>query len=258
MSILRIEEASKYFGGVIAVDGVSFDINHGEICALIGPNGAGKTTLFNLITGIYAPDAGRIFFENKLVSGLKPCQIARLGITRTFQNLQVFANMTVRENVMVGRHLRTKTNLLTAALGLPFSRHEHRITSQAADHFLNEVGLLHLADQNAANLALGQQRLLEIARAMALEPHLLLLDEPAAGLPGGETRELENLILQLKEKGTCILLVEHDMETVMNLADKIVVMDFGRKIAEGSPGEIQKNPQVIKAYLGEDDNDAES
>lgn len=258
MSILHIESAAKYFGGVTAVDGVSFEINHGEICALIGPNGAGKTTLFNLITGIYAPDAGQIHLENQLISGLKPYEIARLGITRTFQNLQVFANMTVRENVMVGRHLRTRTNLFTAALGLPFSRHEHRVSSQAADRFLTDVGLLHLADQNAANLALGQQRLLEIARAMALEPRLLLLDEPAAGLPGGETRELEKLIQQLRENGTSILLVEHDMETVMNLADKIVVMDFGRKIAEGTPEEIQKNPQVIKAYLGEDDSDAES
>ncbi len=257
MSILRIEDIGKFFGGVIAVDGVSFRIKAGEICALIGPNGAGKTTLFNVITGIYAPDAGQVYFDKELISGLKPYQIARLGITRTFQNLQVFANMTVRENVMVGRHLLTKTGLFSAALGLPSSRRENLITHQTADHFLNEVGLGHLADKDASNLALGQQRLLEIARAMALEPRLLLLDEPAAGLPGGETRALEKLILRLKEKGTAILLVEHDMETVMNLADNIIVMDFGRKIAEGTADEIQKNPKVIKAYLGEDESDAE-
>lgn len=257
MSILEMVDISKYFGGVIAVDGVSCSIKAGEICALIGPNGAGKTTLFNVITGIYAPDAGQVYFDKQLISGLKPYQIARIGITRTFQNLQVFDNMTVRENVMVGRHLLTKTGLFAAALGLPFSRRENRLTYKNADHYLSEVGLAHLADENAANLALGQQKLLEIARAMALEPRLLLLDEPAAGLPGGETRELEKLILQLKEKGTTILLVEHDMETVMNLADNIVVMDFGRKIAEGTPEEIQRNPQVIKAYLGEEDSDAE-
>lgn len=257
MSILDIDNVGKYFGGVIAVDGVSFHINSGEICALIGPNGAGKTTLFNVITGIYAPDAGQVIFNKQVISGLKPFQIARLGITRTFQNLQLFANMTVRENVMVGRHLLSKTGLLTAALGLPFSRRENQLTIRSADHYLHEVGLSALADEPASNLALGQQKLLEIARAMALEPRLLLLDEPAAGLPGGETRELEKLILRLKENGTAILLVEHDMETVMNLADRIVVMDFGRKLAEGTPEEIQKNQLVIKAYLGEEDNDAE-
>jgi len=256
MSILQVKDINKFFGGVTAVDKVSFNIQSGQICALIGPNGAGKTTMFNVITGIYAPDAGQVYFQDRLISGLKPYQIARLGITRTFQNLQIFSNMTVRENVMVGRHLLTRTGLFTAALGLPFSRREWQLTSQAADRFLAEVGLTHLADEEAGNLALGQQRLLEIARAMALEPRLLLLDEPAAGLPGGETRELEKVILRLKQMGTSILLVEHDMETVMNLADNIVVMDFGFKIAEGTPEEIQNNPQVLKAYLGEEDVDA--
>jgi branched-chain amino acid transport system ATP-binding protein len=256
VTILEIKDVGKSFGGVTAVDGVSCAVKAGQICALIGPNGAGKTTLFNIITGIYAPDVGQVYFQGRRISGYKPYQIARLGITRTFQNLQIFGNMTVRENVMVGRHLQTRTGLLNAALGLPASRRENMDTYRIADQLLYEVGLAHLADDNAANLALGEQRLLEIARAMALKPRLLLLDEPAAGLPGGETRELEKVIIRLREQGTSILLVEHDMETVMSLADNIVVMDFGRKIAEGSPSQIQKNSKVIKAYLGEDNNDA--
>jgi ABC-type branched-subunit amino acid transport system ATPase component len=256
MTLLEVRDISKSFGGVVAVSGVSFAIQKGQICALIGPNGAGKTTLFNVITGIYRPDSGQVYFEDRRISGFKPHQIAALGITRTFQNLQIFENMSVRENVMVGRHVLTKTGLLPAALGLPSSRRESRECRRRADDFLRQVGLAERANESAANLPFGQQRLLEIARAMALEPKLLLLDEPAAGLPGGETRELEKVILRLRDQGTSILLVEHDMETVMNLADNIVVMDFGHKIAEGGPEKIQKDPQVLKAYLGEEDNNA--
>ncbi|MGE5405812.1 MAG: ABC transporter ATP-binding protein [Candidatus Saccharibacteria bacterium] len=253
MSFLEVKAVIKNFGGVVAVDDVTFDVHRGQIAALIGPNGAGKTTMFNMITGVYPPSSGEISFMGRPISGLKPNQIAKKGIARTFQNLQVFENMTVIENVMVGRHIRTKTGLLCAAFGLPSSRNEDREARAFSMKLLEEIGLVDKAEEEAANLAFGEQRLLEIARAMALEPELLLLDEPAAGLPGGETRKLERLICKLRDKGTTILLVEHDMETVMSLADNIVVLDFAKKIAEGTPEQIQQNHAVIAAYLGEDD-----
>lgn len=256
MSLLDVRNLSMVFGGVTALDHVSFAMETGKITAVIGPNGAGKTTLFNLITGMYRPSSGEIRYKERLISGLKPNQIAAAGIARTFQNLQVFENMTVVENVMVGCHLRTRSGLLAAAFRLPAAAREQRAARQHAMSMLEKVGLAAMAEEDAGDLAFGQQRLLEIARAMAMSPKLLLLDEPAAGLSGMETRELEQLILQLKSDGTAILLVEHDMETVMTLADHIAVLDFGVKIAEGSPEEIQRNRDVIAAYLGEEDQNA--
>lgn len=255
MSLLSVEDVTKSFGGVTAVDHVSFGIEKNEICALIGPNGAGKTTLFNVITGLYPPTSGRILFGKEVIDSLLPHQIAQKGIARTFQNLQVFENMTVLENVMVGRHSKTRTGLLAAALHLPSSIKEDREGIRFSIEMLERVGLGQRAKESAANLPFGQQRLLEIARAMAMEAQLLLLDEPAAGLNGRETRELEKVIGNLRDAGTAILLVEHDMETIMTLADKIVVLDFGEKIAEGTPEEIQQNKAVIKAYLGGGDGE---
>lgn len=253
MSVLELDKVSKSFGGVMAVHRLSFRIEPGQVTALIGPNGAGKTTVFNLVTGIYREDEGSIRFKGQTLNGLKPSAIASRGIARTFQNLQVFENMSVAENVMTGRHIWTRSGFIQAALGLPACRRENRRCREAALRCLEEVKLADRADDNAGVLPFGQQRLLEVARAMAMEPELLLLDEPAAGLPAGESREMEKAVRRLADSGTAVLLVEHDMETVMSLADNIVVMNFGAKIAEGDPESIQKNDEVIKAYLGEDE-----
>lgn len=249
--LLEVRGLSVAFGGVQAVENVSFAIRQGEIVALIGPNGAGKTTLFNLVTRVIEPTAGEVRYQGRPVGRLRPDQLARLGMTRTFQNLQIFQNMTVVENVMVGRHCRTRTGMLTAALGL--GGREDGEALRDAIRCLEQVGLAELAYAPAAQLSLGQQRLLEIARAMALEPELLLLDEPMAGLNAGERRRLVELVRRLREQGTTFLFVEHDMEAVMGLADRIVVLEYGRKIAEGTPAEIRDNPRVIAAYLGEEE-----
>jgi len=252
MRILEVNGLTKFFGGVRAVDDVSFFVNRGEILAVIGPNGAGKTTLFNLITRIYPPTRGATTFNGKDILGLAPYQIARLGIARTFQNLQIFNNMTVLENVMVGRHTKSKTGFLGAIFPLgPVQREELDIVEKSMEK-LAMVGLSDQALTAASYLPYGQQKLLEIARAIALEPELLLLDEPAAGLNSTETRELVDIIYTLKDRGVTILLVEHDMETVMEIADRLVVLNFGQKLAEGTPYEIQNNQEVIAAYLGEE------
>lgn len=244
---------TKYFGGVAAVKEINFMVCQAEIFALIGPNGAGKTTLFNLITGLLAPDEGKIIFNGQPISGLKPHLIAAAGIARTFQNLQLFANMSALENIMAGAHLKGRTGFLKCLSGWPGAAVEERRIRRDALTLLGEVGLAEYQDTPAAFLPFGKQRLLEIARALASGPKLLLLDEPAAGLNSAETKELADFLKRLREQGYAMLLVEHDMEMVMEVADRIMALDFGASIAEGTPSEIQANRAVIRAYLGEDE-----
>ena len=250
--LLSVQGLEKSFGGLMALNNVSFDVNTGEVVALIGPNGAGKTTLFNLITGFHEIDGGQIFFQSARIDELAPHQIVRKGIVRTFQNLQIFDNMTVLENVMVGLHIQGQSGILAAAFRLPSALREEKVSRQEAYRYLELVGLADRANDPAASLPFGQQRLLEIARALAVRPALLLLDEPAAGLTKTETLALDDLICRLREDGLTILLVEHDMELVMSIADRVVVLHYGMVIATGTTAEVQSNPEVIQAYLGTD------
>lgn len=251
--LLTVSHLTKRFGGVTAVQDVSFEVFPGQIVAVIGPNGAGKTTLFNMITSVMPPTSGTVHFQDAQITGKRPCDIAKSGITRTFQNLQVFRNMSVIENVMTGFHVRLKTSFLGAFLRFPSVQKEEEAALQRALELLEEVGLLGHAYESAAILPYGSQRLLELARAAASEPKLILLDEPMAGLNPQESRELVNIIMSMRAKGMTFLFVEHDMETVMSIADNIVVLDFGEKIAEGTPQEIYNNQRVIAAYLGDEE-----
>lgn len=252
--ILQVEAVTKTFGGLIALDEVSFSVETNSIKALIGPNGAGKTTLLNIISGIYPPDSGKVLFNGKAINGLRPFEVAKMGISRTFQHVELFGNMTVLENITVGRYVRTKAGLFACGLRLPWARKEERAILRHSEEILHYIGLQHRRDEKASSLPIGEERILEIGRALATEPSLLLLDEPASGLNDAETLELSNFIKRLRDdKGLTIILVEHDMRLVMDLSDEIVVLDFGKKIAEGIPEEIQNNKLVIDAYLGEED-----
>ncbi|HEY6042909.1 MAG TPA: ATP-binding cassette domain-containing protein, partial [Anaerolineae bacterium] len=253
--ILQVRNLSKAFGGILALNGVTFDVPHGEILAVIGPNGAGKTTLFNLISGVHPPTRGEVLSNGRTLNGVKPYERAALGIARTFQSLRLFENMSVLENVMVGQHIHETYGMALAALRLPRVQREEDKRRADALAQLELIGLADRADEPIGELPFGQQRLVQIARALASEPHILLLDEPAAGLTRSEIDSLDALLQGLKARGLTILLVEHDMQLVMNLADHLIVLNFGEKIAEGTPNEIRGNPAVIAAYLGKEKND---
>lgn len=256
--ILQVTGLTMDFGGIRALNSLDLDVHQGEIAALIGPNGAGKTTFFNCITGIYVPTAGDVFLTHpdngKRVSlkGLKPNKVTENGLARTFQNIRLFPKMTVLENVMIGRHCRTKAFIFGAILRTKATIAEEQEILETSYSILEKVGLDQYANEFADNLSYGAQRRLEIARALATEPLLLLLDEPAAGMNPQETLELDGLIKKIANEGQAILLIEHDMKLVMSLSDRIFVMDYGKKIAQGTPKEIRENPDVIKAYLGEE------
>jgi branched-chain amino acid transport system ATP-binding protein len=252
--VLEVDAVTLQFGGLTALDDVSFDINEGEILGLIGPNGAGKTTCFNVTTGVYKPTKGAVRFQGKSLAGLKRHQITRLGIARTFQNIRLFRAMTAVENVMVGADTRHGTGVIAALFGLPQHRREEREGYERAMELLRFMGLEKRSDELASNLSYGDQRRLEIARAMATEPKLLCLDEPAAGFNPAEKQSLMELIRKVRDQGYTVLLIEHDMRLVMGVVDRIVVLEFGRKIAEGTPQEIRNDPAVIAAYLGTDED----
>lgn len=250
MTLLEVDNVKRSFGGLVALEGVSFKVVAGQIKAIIGPNGAGKTTLFNVISGLLRADVGRILFKGRSIGGFKPYQVARVGLSRTFQNPALFGHMNVLENVMVGRHRRTRRGFLGCGLRLPGQRREERAIREAALGQLEQLGLQHLAATAAEALAFGQRRMVELARALATEPELLLLDEPASGLNTREKEDLETVIRKIRDQGITILLVEHDMTMVMKLSDDILVLHNGTPIAEGPPTAVQNDPKVVSVYLG--------
>lgn len=251
-SLIEVSRIIKHFGGLAAVHNVSFNAEEGQIVSIIGPNGAGKTTLFNLITNVFPPTSGKILFRGRNISGMPSHRILALGIARTFQNIGLFREMTALENIMVGLHGISSYGFISSALRLPWMKRNEAVIREQAQKAIERIHLEDKAHMLAANLPYGDQKLLELGRAIAINPFLLLVDEPGAGLNETEKENLIQLIFEVKKKGITVLLVEHDMGIVMRISNKVVVLNFGEKIAEGSPEEISRNPEVIKAYLGEE------
>ncbi|HHZ02478.1 MAG TPA: ABC transporter ATP-binding protein [Tissierellia bacterium] len=255
MSILKVENVTMQFGGVTAVNNLNIEVEEGRIEALIGPNGAGKTTAFNVITGVYTPTNGSVYFNDEVITGLTPDKITKRGIARTFQNIRLFKNLTVLDNILIANHLRIKSNFMSCTFRMPWSKREEKQMREKSEMLLEKLGLSDLRNEIAHSLPYGEQRKLEIARALATDAKLLLLDEPAAGMNPSETMELSSFIYNIRDEfNLTIFMIEHHMDLVMEISEKIYVLDFGQLIAQGTADEVKNNPRVIEAYLGVDED----